>query len=64
MAKTDYNMAHTAMAPHDFAVTESYYIFLMNQLTLDLVPYVPGVKGPAHILKSTLNSHSHAETYL
>jgi carotenoid cleavage dioxygenase-like enzyme len=56
VAKTDYTMANTAMAPHDFAVTESYYIFVMNQLALDLVPYVTGLKGPAHMSKSSLHS--------
>lgn len=53
VTRKHYSMPDTSMAPHDFAVTESYYIFVINQISLDLVPYVAGLKGPAQCLSCT-----------
>lgn len=50
---TEYVLNESSMAPHDFAVTESYYIFVVNQLEIDLLPYVTGLKGPAQCLSCT-----------
>jgi len=51
--RSEYVLADCSMAPHDFAVTESYYVFVVNQLEIDLAPYMLGFKGPAQCLSCT-----------
>ena len=53
--RTEYVLSECSMAPHDFAVTESYYVFVLNQLEIDLLPYMLGLKGPAQCLSCTLH---------
>lgn len=35
---------------HDFCVTQNYYVVFQNPVSLDLVPFVAGLKGPAECL--------------
>ena len=37
--ETTYVMEGAALAPHDFALTPSYYVFMENQMSMDLFPY-------------------------
>ena len=48
-------MEGAALAPHDFSITPSYYLFMENQMNMDLVPYVTGLKGPAQTLTMKLD---------
>lgn len=38
--------------PHDFVLTPDYYIFFHHQFSLDLVPFLLGLKGPAECMVS------------
>lgn len=42
-----------AIAPHDFAMTPEYYVFLHNGMGLDVLPFVAGTKGPVDCLRTT-----------
>ena len=41
------------LAPHDFAATPRHYVFALNGMRLDLLPYVAGLKGPVDCLRTT-----------
>ncbi len=41
------------VAPHDFAITDSWYVFVLNAMELKLVPYVLGLSGPVGALRTT-----------
>jgi len=43
----------SAIAPHDFAITDSWYIFALNAMELKLLPYVLGLVGPVGALCTT-----------
>lgn len=43
----------SAIAPHDFALTDSWYIFALNAMQLNLFPYVLGLTGPVGALRTT-----------
>jgi len=43
----------TMIAPHDFAVTDNYYIFALNACELRLAPYLLGFCGPVGALRTT-----------
>lgn len=46
-----YKMPGAAVNPHDFALTENYYIFFENALSFEILPYLLGQKAPADCLK-------------
>ena len=46
-----YKMPGAAVNPHDFALTQNYYIFFENALSFDITPYLLGQKSPADCLK-------------
>jgi len=50
-AHTVYSMAGAAINPHDFALTQSYYIFFENQFTFNFLPYLLGWEGPTNCLE-------------
>ena len=35
-----------SLAPHDFAITHSWYVFAHNAMALEVAPFVAGLKGP------------------
>lgn len=52
---TVHSLVGAAVNPHDFALTQSYYIFFENQLAFDFLPYLLGWRGPASCLKFKRN---------
>ena len=42
-----------AIAPHDFALTDDFYIFAHNAMELELAGFVSGRKGPVDCLVTT-----------
>ena len=42
-----------AIAPHDFALTDDWYIFAHNAMELELAGFVSGRKGPVDCLVTT-----------
>jgi all-trans-8'-apo-beta-carotenal 15,15'-oxygenase len=50
-AHTLHSMIGAVVNPHDFALTQSYYIFFENQFEFDFLPYLLGWEGPATCLK-------------
>jgi all-trans-8'-apo-beta-carotenal 15,15'-oxygenase len=51
VSRTRYEMPGAAVNPHDFAVSENYYVFFENALSFDVLPYLLGQKSPADCLK-------------
>ena len=49
-ARAEYVMEDCMLAPHDFALTRDYYIFVENRMDMAMAPYVLGAKGPAQTL--------------
>jgi all-trans-8'-apo-beta-carotenal 15,15'-oxygenase len=43
----------TPLAPHDFIVTDSWYVFMLNGMKLDPLPFVLGLCGPVKALTTT-----------
>lgn len=41
------------VAPHDFAVTANWYVYVLNGMALDPLPYVMGATGPVGALTTT-----------
>lgn len=41
------------LAPHDFALTDNWYIFVLNAMELKLAPFVLGLTGPVGALLTT-----------
>ena len=39
-----YLLPNTAIAPHDFSLTENYYVFVENRASGDTLPYLLGTK--------------------
>lgn len=52
VASTEYSMSGCEAAPHDFAVTESWYVMIQNCLRVDPLLYLAGVKGAGECLVS------------
>ena len=50
-SRAQYKMPGAAVNPHDFALTENYYVFFENALSFELLPYLLGRKSPADCLK-------------
>ena len=50
-SQTQYKMPGAAVNPHDFALTENYYVFFENALSFEILPYLLGRKSPADCLK-------------
>ena len=46
-----YKMPGAAVNPHDFAVTQNYYVFFENALRFEIAPFLLGIKSPADCLK-------------
>ncbi|MGC1309669.1 MAG: carotenoid oxygenase family protein [Phormidesmis sp.] len=51
VSRTSYKMPGAAVNPHDFALTENYYVFFENALSFDVFPFLLGQKSPADCLK-------------
>lgn len=51
LSRKTYKMPGGAVNPHDFALTQNYYVFFENALSFDLLPYLLGKKSPADCLK-------------
>ncbi len=51
VSRTRYNMPGAAVNPHDFALTQNYYVFFENALSFEVMPYLLGQKSPADCLK-------------
>ena len=49
--EAEFVMADCKLAPHDFAATPDYYLFMENRMTMEMAPYILGQKGPAEVLK-------------
>ena len=43
-----------SLAPHDFAITPSWYVFAHNAMALEVLPFVAGLKGPVRTAVHTL----------
>jgi carotenoid cleavage dioxygenase-like enzyme len=43
----------SAIAPHDFAITDNYYVYALNAMELRLAPFVLGLTGPVGALLTT-----------
>jgi len=52
LATTDTTVP-SAIAPHDFALTENWYVFVLNAMELKLAPFVLGLTGPVGALLTT-----------
>jgi all-trans-8'-apo-beta-carotenal 15,15'-oxygenase len=46
-----HSLVGASINPHDFALTQSYYIFFENQFAFDFLPYLLGLQGPTNCLK-------------
>jgi all-trans-8'-apo-beta-carotenal 15,15'-oxygenase len=44
---TMHKFSFTSVAPHDFSITENYYVFVENRIGGDTLPYILGTKCPA-----------------
>jgi len=51
VSQTQHKMPGAAVNPHDFALTENYYIFFENALSFKMLPYLLGQRSPAECLK-------------
>ncbi len=51
VSRLTYKMPGAAVNPHDFALTQNYYVFFENALSFDIAPYLLGQKSPADCLK-------------
>jgi len=49
-AEAEFVMKDCKLAPHDFAVTPDYYLFMENRMSMAMAPYILGQKGPAEVL--------------
>mmetsp|Transcript_88776 Transcript_88776/g.177513 ORF Transcript_88776/g.177513 Transcript_88776/m.177513 type:complete len:772 (+) Transcript_88776:103-2418(+) len=49
-ASTSFLMRGCTLAPHDFALSASYAVFVENRMAMDMAPYLLGLKGPAQVL--------------
>ena len=47
IAERVYSIPGCELAPHDFAMTENYVFFIVNALSMQMVPFLSGIKGPA-----------------
>ncbi|MFK8184901.1 MAG: carotenoid oxygenase family protein [Phormidesmis sp.] len=54
-SRLEYKMPGAAVNPHDFALTENYYIFFENALSFEMMPYLLGKQSPADCLKLLSN---------
>ena len=43
----------TPIAPHDFAITDNWYVYVLNAMELKLAPFVLGLTGPVGALLTT-----------
>ena len=43
----------TPIAPHDFALTDDWYVYVLNAMELKLAPFVLGLTGPVGALLTT-----------
>ena len=48
----EHAVPNSQAAPHDFAVTESWYVMIQNCLKVDPLPYLAGVRGAGECLVS------------
>ena len=37
-------MENCELAPHDFAITPDYYVFVENRMGMNMAPYLAGLK--------------------
>lgn len=50
VSRMTYKMPGAAVNPHDFALTQNYYVFFENALSFDITPFLLGKKSPADCL--------------
>lgn len=53
VAGQSFTVPNTFFVPHDFAVSQSYYVFVQSATTFDMVPFLLGRQGPAQSLNMT-----------
>lgn len=51
VSRTTHKMPGAAVNPHDFALTQNYYVFFENALSFSIAPFLLGHKSPADCLK-------------
>ena len=51
LSRKDYRMPGAAVNPHDFALTQNYYVFFENALSFNVVPFLLGRRSAADCLK-------------
>lgn len=51
VSRKTYKMPGAAVNPHDFALTQNYYVFFENALNLDVVPFLLGRRSAADCLQ-------------
>lgn len=50
-SRITYTMPGAVVNPHDFALTQTYYVFFENRLEFDLLPFLLGMRSPAECLR-------------
>jgi all-trans-8'-apo-beta-carotenal 15,15'-oxygenase len=51
LARCDFQMPGAKVNPHDFALTQTYYVFFENRLALNPWPFICGRQSPAACLR-------------
>ena len=49
-------MPNCALAPHDCGLTENYHVVVENRASIQMAPFVLGLKGPAQVLEIATKS--------
>ena len=47
LPSTTHDLMSTTVAPHDFSISENYYVFIENRVKGNTIPYILGKKCPA-----------------
>lgn len=50
--------------PHDFIFTDDYYVFMHYRFTLDMAPFLLGLKGPAECMVPATSTQTFSITLL
>ena len=51
VSRTAYKMPGAAVNPHDFSLTQNYYVFFENALRFEVAPFLLGIQSPADCLE-------------
>lgn len=49
-----YDLPGSPSAPHDFCLSENYYLVLQNRIDLNNLPFILGIKSPSQVLELNL----------